>query len=133
MSQQSRPTRYHWPLWLQIALALLIALLLVNLITASLVRKVMGEFELEQVRQQSHNTFALLAATAIDAVITEDIPLLETVVTQSLELSPDMIALSITNEQGILLVQRTRPDAVPAVMCSIIATRSNSKMNDLAL
>jgi hypothetical protein len=101
MNPQSRPTRYHWPLWLQIALALFIALLLVNLITASLVRKMMGEFELEQVRQQSRNTFALLAATTIDAVITEDIPLLETVVTQSLELSPDMIALSITNEQGI--------------------------------
>ena len=101
MSQQSRPSRYHWPLWLQIALALFIALLLVNLITASLVRNVMGEFELEQVREQSHNTFALLAATTIDAVITEDIPLLETVATQSLQQSPNMIALSITNEQGI--------------------------------
>jgi len=112
MSQQSRPTRYHWPLWLQIALALFVALLLVNLITGSLVRKVMGGFEFEQVQQQSHNTFALLAATAIDAVITEDIPLLETIVARSLELSPDMIALSITNEQGILLVQHTRPDAV---------------------
>ena len=113
MSQQPRPTRYHWPLWLQIALALFIAVLLVNLITAPLVRKVMSGFELEQVRQQSHNTFSLLAATAIDAVITEDIPLLETIVARSLELSPDVIALSITNEEGILLVQRTRPDAVP--------------------
>jgi signal transduction histidine kinase/CheY-like chemotaxis protein/HPt (histidine-containing phosphotransfer) domain-containing protein len=91
-----------------LGLALLAALLLINLITAPLARHMVSDFLFKQVDEQSRSAFALLSATVIDAVIAEDIPLLETVMAQALEQTPNMSELSIENEQGELLVQRSR-------------------------
>jgi PAS domain S-box-containing protein len=110
MNQPMHAPRKRWPLWLQLVPSLLAALLVVNLLTAPLARIVLSDFEFKQVAEQSHDSFALLAATAIDAVITEDIPLLETIAAQSLEQARDMIELSITNEDDELLVQSVRAD-----------------------
>jgi PAS domain S-box-containing protein len=111
MNQPIQSLRKRWPLWLQVALSLLAALLVVNLLTAPLARTVVSDFEFKQVAVQSHRSFALLAATAMDAVITEDIPLLETIAAQSLEQAPDMIELSIRNEDDEVLVRSVRADA----------------------
>jgi len=109
MSHQPPSIHIRWPLWLQLALALFTVLVLVNLITASLARNVVSNFVFKQVEEQSRGSFALLAATAIDAVITEDIPLLETIAAQSLAQAPNMVGLTIENEKGDLLVQSLRP------------------------
>ncbi|MCU7905404.1 MAG: response regulator [Candidatus Thiodiazotropha sp. (ex Epidulcina cf. delphinae)] len=101
----------RWPLWLQVTFALLAALLAVNLLTASLVRHVVRNFEFKLIEKQSRSSSALLAATTIDAVISEDIPLLDTIAAQSLEQSPNMLEFSIKNERDELLVRRSRPDS----------------------
>jgi len=111
MTRSVPPIRRRWPLWLQLVLALFAALLLVNLLTVPLARHVVSDFEFKQVADQSRSSFALLAATALDAVITEDIPLLDTIAAQSLEQAPDMVGLSIVNEQNKLLVRRSRTNA----------------------
>jgi len=102
-------TKRRWPLWSQMALALVAALLVVNLITVIFTRHIVSDFTLDQVEEISRSSFALLTATAIDAVITEDIPLLETIAAHSLEKTPSMISLRMENEQGKLLAQQSRP------------------------
>ena len=113
MNLNPQSTQLRWPLWIQLALALVLALLIVNLITAIIARHIVSNFALEQVEENSRNSFALLTATAIDAVITEDIPLLETIAAQSLLQTPSMTGLSIENEQGKLLVQQSRSKTSP--------------------
>ncbi len=108
MTQPPSSPRKRWPLWLQLVLALLAALLLVNLLTAPLARHVLSDFLFKQEKEQTRSSFALLAATVIDAVITEDIPLLDTIAAQSMERAPNMVVLSIENELGDLLVRRSR-------------------------
>ena len=119
MSHSPKPDQLRWPLWFQLALALALALLVVNLITTIFVRHIVSDFAFEQVEENSRSSFALLTATAIDAVITEDIPLLETVAAQSLQQTPNMVGLSIQNEQGKLLVKQSRSQ-----------TASNSKIHN---
>jgi PAS domain S-box-containing protein len=103
----------HWPLWLQVFISLLAILVFVNLVTAPFTRKVISDFEFREISEQSQHSYAVLAATTIDAVITEDIPLLSTVVEQSLQYAPNMVGISIKNEQAKLLVQHFRPDTFP--------------------
>ncbi len=108
------PRFFHkrWPLWLQLTSSLLAVLVMVNFLTASLAQYVVSDFLFKQLEEQIRGSFSLLAATAIDAVITEDIPLLDTIVAQSLEQSPEMIGLSIENERGESLARQIRNDSV---------------------
>ena len=98
----------HWPLWLQVFLSLLSVLVIVNMLTAPFTRKMISDFEFRSISEQSKHSYALLAATTIDAVITEDIPLLSTVVEQSLQYAPNMVGITIKNEQSKLLVEHFR-------------------------
>ena len=59
----------------------------------------------EDLRKQSARTTALLAAVSIDAVISEDTPLLETIIEQSIKYSPEFHALSFVNEKGEVLAE----------------------------
>ena len=110
MTHPPSSPRKRSPLWVQLVLALLTALLLVNLLTAPIARHMVSDFLFKQVEGNSRSSLTLLAATIIDAVITEDIPLLETIAAQSLDQTPNMIGLSIENELGEQLVQHTRAD-----------------------
>ncbi|MCP3670457.1 MAG: response regulator [Gammaproteobacteria bacterium] len=87
--------------------------MVVNFLTASMIRYMESDYLFEQMEMQSRNSFALLAATAIDAVITEDRPLLETIISQTIKKAPDMVGLSVTNESGEVLAKWLRKD-VPA-------------------
>ncbi len=98
----------RWPLWLQMALSLFIVLILVNLLTAMLSHHVISDYQFKQLEERSRNSLSLLAASAIDSVITEDIPLLNTIAAQSLQQAPNMVSLAIKNEAGDLLVERRR-------------------------
>jgi len=80
-----------------------IVFLLVNLMTAPLVRYVVTNFEFKQMEEQNRNSFALFSTAIIDAVITEDTSLINTVVARSLDQVPNIAALSIENEKGKVL------------------------------
>ncbi len=103
--------RKHLPLWSQVVLALFGALVVVNILTASMIRYIESDYLFEQVEMQSRNSYALLAAAVVDAVITEDRPLLETIVSQSVKQAPNMAGLSIRNESGEMLSHWLRADA----------------------
>ena len=49
-------------------------------------------------QKHSEKTFKMLFATSLDAVLSEDRPVLETIVAQSIELDADIHGLSIVNE-----------------------------------
>ncbi len=102
-----RPGREkHWPLWGQITCALLAALIVVNLATAWLIRHVESDYLFAKMEEKSRDSSTLLAATAIGAVITEDRPALDTIISQSLHLAPNMVELAIENENGEILARR---------------------------
>ncbi|MCP4490194.1 MAG: response regulator [Gammaproteobacteria bacterium] len=111
-SDANSGTNHSWPLWSQLALAFIAALLAVNLITAIFNRHIISVFALDQTEESINNSFGLLSATAIDAVITEDIPLLETIAAHSLKEIPNIISLSIVNEQGTILVKQSRSEKI---------------------
>ena len=102
----------HLPLWIQIIVSMATVLIVVNLITSSLIKRIISDFEYREIERQSEHSFAILAATAVDAVITEDVPLLNTIVEQSLQLSPNMTGVYIKNEQGQILAQQFRENVV---------------------
>ncbi len=93
---------------MQLGLSLLVVLILMNLLTASMSHHVISDYQFKQFEERSRNSLSLMAASAIDSVITEDIPLLNTIAAQSLQKAPDMLSLTIENESGDILVQHQR-------------------------
>ena len=70
----------------------------VAFITGEYMRNVQTRTLEDSFQQFSQKTFNMLFATSLDAVLSEDQPVLETIVAQSVELDKDIHALSIVNE-----------------------------------
>jgi len=96
----------NWPLWAQITATCAIVSIAIALATGAFVRKMETDYLLENLHEQSERAFNTIASTSIDAVITEDAALLETLVAQVLNVEPSIHSLQITNEDGIQLVSR---------------------------
>ena len=103
-----------WPLWLQIVIAAGVALLLVNLAVFTLVRHYEQGYLENALGQQHSKSFDILFATIVEAVISEDIPLLESMVLQATMHNPDFYSLDISNEDGLALVNWQHPETIPA-------------------
>jgi len=67
-------------------------------ITGEYMRTVQTRTLEDSFTKHSQKTFSMLFATSLDAVLSEDQPVLETIVAQSIELDPEIHALSIVNE-----------------------------------
>ncbi len=106
-------TNNRHPLWLQIFIALIICLILVNILTSFVVREVGSGFLFQQVDNQSKNSFSLLAATALDAVISEDKLILNSIANQTLANSINIIDVIIRNERNSILVKKTQKLSYP--------------------
>jgi diguanylate cyclase (GGDEF)-like protein/PAS domain S-box-containing protein len=100
-------------LWLQIALALIGVTLVMSVFTGILVRKLETDYLLAHQREQSQHTFSLVSSAVIEAVITEDAPVLDTIAEQLLDSDPNMSSVRIVNEDDVILVSR-RNAAIPA-------------------
>ncbi len=96
---------WHWPLRRQIILALGGSILLIGLLSGELVRTIETEYLQQNFEQQSHKMFSILSATTIDAVVSEDQPLLETIINQIITNEPQIHSLVIENEEKEPLVQ----------------------------
>jgi signal transduction histidine kinase/DNA-binding response OmpR family regulator len=70
----------------------------VAFITGEYMRNVQTRTLEDSFQQFSQKTFNMLFATSLDAVLSEDQPVLETIVAQSVELDKNIHALSIVNE-----------------------------------
>ena len=91
------------PLWLKIGVGLALATLTVALISGALSRKLETDFLQRILEQQSQRTASLIGVTAVDAIISEDKPVLETVVEQAGKADQSIHALTIFNEKGVAL------------------------------
>ncbi len=67
-------------------------------ITGEYMRTVQTRTLEDSFQSNSQKTFSMLFATSLDAVLSEDQPVLETIVAQSIELDKDIQALTIVNE-----------------------------------
>ncbi len=95
---------WHWPLRRQLVLTLGGSLLVVGLLSGELVRTMETTYLQQSFKEQSRKMFSILSATSIDAVVSEDQPLLETIVAQTVSFEPDIRSLVIENELGEALV-----------------------------
>src|SRR5262249_37847527 len=89
-----------WPLWGQITLAIGGAMLLISVLAGESVRTLETQYLLAGLQTQSQRAFALLSAATLDAVIAEDRPVLETIVTQAVHQDPDIVSVTLENEAG---------------------------------
>ncbi len=114
LSDISKSICVRWPLWLQLAVTMAIFFLLINLIAAPLVRYVVSNFEFKQAEEQSYNSLALFSAAIIDAIITEDISLVNRIVERSMKHDPNILTLSIESEKGKLLGRNSHTYTIAA-------------------
>lgn len=91
------------PLWVKIMLSLLVALMAVALLAGELMRLQLQADYSTSLRNTSEDTFLLLTAAALEPVISEDIPQLRSFVNETGRLQPDIYAIRIMNEEGVLL------------------------------
>jgi two-component system, sensor histidine kinase and response regulator len=93
----------NWPLLLQVLLAMLLSTVLVSLYAGQRMRQMEATYLETEVERQSQRTFDLLGAAAIEYIISEDRPALETLVEQAVAKDQDLLQLSIrTDEAGVL-------------------------------
>ena len=99
------------PLWFKITLALTAALVVVALTAGELMRRQLQVDYAQSLHGTSENTFMLLSAAALEPVISEDIPLLHSIVHEAGRIQPDIHALRVHNEDGLLLASWSRDTA----------------------
>ena len=104
----------NWPLWLQLSAALVIATLIAGLIAGKVVRDMARDYLVGALEQQSQKTLAMIAASSIDALITEDRPVLDSIVTEVSAADPNILHLIIYDEEQRVLAHFQRPDAAQA-------------------
>jgi signal transduction histidine kinase len=101
-----------WPLWLQLSIGMLSIMLLVAVFGGEFVRGLQRQQLTENVQEQALSTLELLAAATLEAAITEDIPQLETIVSQVAGTEKDIHRVQVSNEDGIVLVRWQRREPV---------------------
>ena len=101
----------RWSLSRQVLLGFGVAALIIGLLFGELERWLETSELQQQIHEQSRRTAALLAAVSVDAMITEDQPLLETIIEQVIENNPAIHSLAFENEDGAGLARFVRDRA----------------------
>ncbi|SGZ01330.1 Putative uncharacterized protein [Moritella viscosa] len=94
----------HLPLWTKILVATLCITFITSLAAGELARRFEYNYLTNNLTSQIQQTFNILSATTIDSLITEDIPLLETIMLQISSNYPDIAFFAIYNELHTVLV-----------------------------
>lgn len=93
----------YLPLWLEITLSLVVAMVVVGMLAGELMRRQLQEDYSLSLHRTSEETFTLLSAAVLEPVISEDIPQLRTIVNETGRLQPDIHAVRVFNEEGVIL------------------------------
>lgn len=102
----------RWPLWKQL-LAAMLAAMTVAIIIADLSQRWFETIYLEsKVVERNQQATSLLSASSIEALIVEDGPVLETIVSQSVARMPHIHAAIVRNENGLILAKWRKEDHV---------------------
>ncbi|MET0119040.1 MAG: EAL domain-containing protein [Sedimenticola sp.] len=107
-----RISRRHWPLWLHVLIALSSVYILATYLAGVVTSLSLEEHLEEDVKQQTEQAFSLFSGAAIEAVISEDIPVLFTIAEESGRIDEHILRISIQNEQGYSLVDWHRPNSI---------------------
>ncbi|MBL1415723.1 MAG: response regulator [Moritella sp.] len=100
----------YLPLWSKILFATLCITIITSLAAGELARRFEYNYLTNNLTLHIQQTFNILSATTIDSLITEDIPLLETIVLQISSNYPDIEFFAIYNElQTVLVTWGTLP------------------------
>ncbi len=79
-----------------------------------IVRNQEAAYLLDNLHQNSKKTIALLSGASINAVITEDGPMLQSIIEQTARLDPHIFSITIENEDGIILAKWKNHDSQPS-------------------
>lgn len=96
------------PLRMQLLAALAIAAVIIALIAGYIVRKLEESYLIKNASEYSERTLDVLYASSLEAILTEDQPILMTIGKQMMRKDPSVIHLTITNRDGAILVDLNR-------------------------
>ena len=107
----------NWPLRRQIMLVTGFTILVVGLVAAEFVRQnEQATFE-KNFREQTQKLVSMLSATSLDAVLSEDRPVLDTSIRQLVDNDPDVEAVRVFNENGEVLTEWVSESGVDREEC----------------
>jgi PAS domain S-box-containing protein len=98
----------HWSLGRQIALVLGLAIVTVSLLSGELVRYFEKRYLEENLTAQTRRVFASLSVATLDAVISRDRPVLETIVKETVKYDEDVVSFDLRDPRGQLLANWSR-------------------------
>lgn len=107
----------NWPLRQQIILVMGCTILAVGLSAAEFVRFNENRAFERNFRDQTQKLVSMLSATSLDAILSEDRPVLETTIQQLVQNDADVEAVSIFNENDEVLTQWNRSEQIDLDKC----------------
>ncbi|MFK7856450.1 MAG: response regulator [Granulosicoccus sp.] len=107
----------NWPLRQQIILVMGCTILAVGLSAAEFVRFNENQAFERNFRDQTQKLVSMLSATSLDAILSEDRPVLDTTIKQLVDNDADVEAVSILNENGEILTEWRKSDWIDEALC----------------
>lgn len=113
-----RQTKRKGPLTLrlQVIIALGCVAAGVAFVSGELFRSLEKDYLLDRLYEQSENTFDVLSGAAIEAVITEDGPVLQSIIGQVVRTDDNIVAVVVENETGVKLARWTNDSGTASVV-----------------
>lgn len=99
--------------WKQITFSAVIIAFIVLMISGTLLRNLETSYLLVSAKAKGDDAIKLLASSSIEAIISEDIPYLETIIKGAVSVSPNIHAIRISNEEDTILAQQSRLEHLP--------------------
>jgi two-component system sensor histidine kinase/response regulator len=107
----------NWPLRQQIILLMGCTILAVGMSAAEFVRFNENRAFERNFRDQTQKLVSMLSATSLDAILSEDRPILDTTIKQLVDNDADVEAISILNENGEILTEWRKSDKIDEELC----------------
>ena len=104
----------NWPLKRQIILVTGFTIMAVGLGAAEFVRKLETRTFEQNFNYQTQKLVSMLSATSLDAIVSEDRPVLDTTIAQLVENDSDVVAVSVMNENDEILTEWTKNGDIAA-------------------
>ncbi len=107
----------NWPLRQQIVLVMGCTILAVGLSAAEFVRFNENRAFERNFRDQTQKLVSMLSATSLDAILSEDRPVLDTTIQQLVQNDADVEAVNIVNENEEVLTKWAKSDYIDPALC----------------
>ncbi len=105
-----RNSSRRWPLSQLIIVVLAVVTVVSAITVGEVVRRLEGEHLREELQARSQQTVTLLSAVLVDAMITEDRPLIESILGQAAKAVPEIHFVDVLNEDGREIAKWVRAD-----------------------